>query len=195
MQTNPSLAMPTQTQTRMQAEARAAGRATGAMFFSVFGGVWLAGWARSSGVGAPWFVAIVAIALILFLVARGRRRRYAAALEQERATPERRHAERVFNIVNAGQWIGIFVIAFILGRLGYGNWIVPMAIGVVGLHFFPLARVFRNPSQYVTGAALVLLAISYPQFAAGGPTSPSGFLGAGLILWLSAAWALRPPQA
>jgi hypothetical protein len=38
----------------------------------------------------------------------------------------------------------------------------------------------------------MLLAIGYPLIASGGPRSFVGCLGAGLILWASAAWALSP---
>jgi len=79
----------------------------------------------------------------------------------------------------------------VLANIGQGAWVVPMAIAVIGLHFVPLAYVFRNPPHYVTAAALVLFALAYPQVAAGGPADPVGFLGIGLILWASAMWALR----
>ncbi|WP_440964058.1 hypothetical protein ACL58G_29755 [Massilia sp. GER05] len=43
-----------------------------------------------------------------------------------------------------------------------------------------------------TGAMFFFaFAALYPRLASGGPAAPVGFLGAGLILWLSAAWALR----
>jgi hypothetical protein len=172
-------------------EAQLAGRATGAMFFFVFGAVWLEGWAAKAEAGVPAFAAIGILALALLAVAWSRYRRYAPALAREEQTPERRRAGRVFNIVNAGQWIAIFVLAQVLINLGRGAWIIPMAIAIIGLHFLPLAHVFKNPPHYVTGVAMVAFAALYPLLASGGPTAPVGFLGAGLILWLSAAWALR----
>lgn len=183
-----------QTMDTVRLQAQLAGRASGAMFFSVFGAAWLAGWAHNAGAGAPWFVAIAVLALILLGIARQRGRRYAAAKAQMAQTPERRRLVRIFNIVNAAQWTLILGLAFLLTRLGHGAWIIPVTIGVIGLHFLPLAYAFRNPPHYLTGAALIALAVLYPQLAAGGPTSPLGFLGAGIILWLSAAWALRPEQ-
>lgn len=183
------------TQAQVRAQAQLAGRASGAMFFSVFGAAWLAGWAHNSGAATPWYAAIVVLALVLLGIARQRGRRYAAAKAQMAQTPERRRLVRFFNIVNAAQWTLILGLAFLLTRLGQGAWIIPTTIGVIGLHFLPLAYAFRNPPHYLTGAALIALAVLYPQFAAGGPTSPLGFLGAGLILWLSAAWALRPGHA
>lgn len=175
----------------MSSEARMAGRATGAMFFFVFGAVWLEGWAGSAGAGVPVFVAIAALALVLLGVAWRRYRRYAPALARQGDTPERRRMKRVFNIVNAAQWIVIFVLAQVLIHAGLSAWIIPMGMAIIGLHFLPLAYVFRHPAHYVTGVAMVAFAALYPLVAAGGPTAPVGFLGAGLILWLSAIWALR----
>jgi hypothetical protein len=173
-----------------KADARLGNRGTGAMFFSVFGAVWLFGWASGVHAGAGWFAAIVIVAAILFAVALQRYRRDAPEAARFKDSPERRRAGRVFNIVNSAQWIAIVGLGLVLGNTGHGAWIIPMAIGIVGLHFYPLAVVFRNPTHYFTGSAMVALAIGYPLLA--GPRSPVGFLGAGLILWLSAAWALRP---
>jgi hypothetical protein len=179
-----------QTMQFTKADARLGNRGTGAMFFSVFGGVWLAAGASSVHAGAAWFAAIVVLAALLFAAAFQRYRRDAPVAAQFKDTPEQRRAGRIFNIVNAVQWTAIVVIAQVLGRTGHGVWIIPMAIGIIGLHFYPLAVVFRNPTHYLTGSAMVALAILYPLLA--GPGSPIGFLGAGVILWLSAAWALRP---
>jgi hypothetical protein len=66
---------------------------------------------------------------------------------------------------------------------------------IVGVHFFPLAKLFRYDAHYITGSALVALASSYPFFAAGGPTSAVGPIGAAVILWVSAAGMLiRAPR-
>jgi hypothetical protein len=175
-----------------QAIARLGNRGTGAMFFSVFGAVWLAGWASSARAGVAWFAAIVVLAAALFGIALQRYRRDAPLAAQFKDTPERRRVGRIFNIVNAAQWTAIVIIGQVLARTGHGVWIIPMAIGIIGLHFYPLAAVFRNPTHYATGTAMLALAILYPLLAEGGPSSPLGFLGAGLILWISAAWALRP---
>jgi hypothetical protein len=66
-----------------------------------------------------------------------------------------------------------------------------MVIAVVGLHFLPLARLFRYRPHLLTGLALIALAILAP-LATGRPDNAWGPLGAGLILWASAAWALSP---
>jgi hypothetical protein len=159
----------------LRTEAQLAGRATGAMFFFVFGAVWLEGWATKAEAGTAAFAVIAVLALALLAVAWRRYRRYAPALVHAQDTPERRRAKRVFNIVNAGQWLAIFVLAQVLINLGKGAWIIPMAIAIIGLHFLPLAHVFKNPPHYVTGLAMVAFAALYPLLANGGADGARGF--------------------
>jgi len=173
------------------ARARQASRAIGALFFSVFGAVLLEVWNRRAGAGAGLFSVIAVLGLALAASAWLTYRRHAPALADEADTPARKRADRIFHIVNAGQWIVILVLGNVLAHFGFGAWVVPMGMIVIGLHFVPLAHVFRNPPHYVTAAALVGFAILYPRYAAGGPADPVGFLGAGLILWMNALWALR----
>lgn len=177
--------------TTMTDAAQRGHRATGAMFFAVFGGMWLAGWVNRSGAPAPLYVVVAVLALALLVVAIATRRRHAAAMAAVAVTPERRRAARIFHVVNAGQWIVILVLGNVLVNTGHGAWLLPMVIAVVGLHFFPIAQVFHYWPHHVTGAALLVLGALFPLLAAQGPVDPVGFLGAGLILWCSAAWALR----
>lgn len=173
-----------------KADARLGNWGTGAMFFSIFGAVWLIAWASSVHAGTVWFAAIVVMTALLFGAALQRYRRDAPLAAGFKDSPERRRAKRIFNIVNAVQWTVIVVLAQVLRHTGHEVWIMPMAIGIIGLHFYPLAVLFRNPTHYLTGSAMLALAILYPLLA--GPASPIGLLGAGIILWLSAAWSLRP---
>jgi hypothetical protein len=180
-------------QSTRSVDARLASRAIGAMFFSVFGAILLEVWDRRAAAGKAVFVLIVLLGAALAGSAWLRYRRHAPALALEAETPERKRAASVFRYVNAGQWGLILVIGNVLANLGLGAWVVPMAIGVIGLHFVPLAHVFRYPPHYLTAAALVGFAILYPRWAPGGPADPVGFLGTGLILWASALWGLRRP--
>jgi hypothetical protein len=167
-----------------------ASRAIGAMFFSVFGGFWLGLWADDQ---YPGFVALLLVASgTAALLAASYRvyKTHASALEAIAGTPERRRSSRLFNWINASQWVVIFLVAFALSRTGNSRWILPAIILIVGLHFVPLARLLDYPPHYVTGAALILLAFVYPLAARNGPENAVGALGAGLVLWASAAWAI-----
>jgi hypothetical protein len=175
--------------------ATRARRATGAMFFAVFGGVWLEGWAIFSARPLAFYVVIGVLALAFTWLAYATYRRYAADLAAQPTTPQGKRIGRLFHLINAGQWVLIFILANVLGSRGLDVWILPMVIFIVGLHFLPLAHLFSNRPHYVTGAAMMALAVIYPFVAPGGPGDAVGAFGAGLILWASAGWAIRPSAA
>jgi hypothetical protein len=77
----------------------------------------------------------------------------------------------------------------LLNWRGFGNWVMPSIMLIVGFHFFPLAKLFSYRAHLVTGALLIALALIYP-FAGSGPMDPIGCIGAGLILWGSATYGL-----
>jgi hypothetical protein len=163
------------------------------MFFAVFGGLWLELWASDQYRGSILAVLIVAVLAAALLAAAIRvYQRHSGALKALAQTPETRRRSRYFNLINGAQWIAIFVVAFTLAKTGLGTWILPSIILIVGLHFLPLARLFGYRPHYVTGAALILLAIAYPRLADDGPASALGALATGVILWLSAIVAISP---
>ena len=173
--------------------AALAGRAIGAMFFSVFGGAWLALWSHSEfPESISVLLAVLAVTILLLWRAYVTYKFNSLALKREKDSIENRRKQRVFNLVNVGQWVAIFVAAGILLMAGLENLILPAVILIIGAHFIPLARLFNYTPHYITGAAMMLLAVTYPLVAPEGPTSSIGALGAGLILWLSAAWAVSP---
>ena len=105
-------------------------------------------------------------------------------------SPAKKKVSRLFSIINAGQWVVILIVGNVLANVGLSAWVIPAAMFIIGLHFLPLARLYSNPRHYVTGGALMLLAVAYPVLVPGGPSNPIGCLGAGLVLWASALWAL-----
>lgn len=174
--------------------ASKASRSIGAMFLSVFGGAWLALWAYSD-FRSPWLrIAAIALAtVVLFGYASSVYRRNKPALAALEGTPQHRRQSRWFNIINAVQWGAIFVLANVLSHFGLDRYIVPMIIVVVGLHFLPLASLFSYRPHYLTGALLIAWPLLYAPSR--GPGSDLGPLGAGIVLWCSAAWAIRPSVA
>ena len=170
--------------------------ATGSLFLAVFGTAWLcAGSLVAFGVSIPVLACIVAGGTGIVLMALRQLRIHRPALAAQAETPERKRIERSFNRVNTAQWVSLVVVCGALATTGHGPWIPPAIMLVVGLHFFPLAVLFNYRWHHVTGAALVLLAITYPLLAPRGPESPIGLAGAGLILWASAIGALTAVAA
>lgn len=176
--------------------ARRAKRAVGALFFIAFGAAWLALGASDFLPRASSVYLLIGAPALVFLVAALRIRHVALtrAGGPIPKTPADKQRDLWFHAVNGGQWVLIFICATILANLGLREWTLPMVIFIIGLHFFPLARLFDAPSHNVSGLALVVIACAYPFVAPGGPTSGLGPVLAGLTLWVSAGWALRPPE-
>ena len=177
--------------TSVSTDAIRARRAQGAMFLFAFGGAWLAYYVvQMAGVNPAdlVIVALVTVALLSYAYRRYRQNRLALAAES--SSPARKRSGRIFNIVNAVQWILICIASSVLVGRGLSVWLVPCVIFIVGLHLFPLAYAFDNSAHYFTGAALIALSVSYPLLSASGPASPIGSLGAALILWASGCWAI-----
>lgn len=168
-----------------------AGRALGAMFFSVFGGAWLALWIHRAYADRLEILGpVMAIAIGMLALAYYRFRQHRHGLSAIANSPERQRSNRLFHRINAGQWVIIVIGGNVLANIGLSGWVIPLAIFVIGMHFLPLAHIFANRPHYATGAALMALAVVYPQLAAGGPEDPVGCLGAGVILLASALWAV-----
>ena len=171
--------------------ASRAGAAVGAMIF--FGlRLWLVvflGCQKFVQTAVLWAL-IGYLGLALFIAAfwqyRRNREAHAAVVE----TPESKKGKRIFNIVNIAQGVAIFLAVNIVNNIGHPEWFVPVFIFIVGAHFIPLAKVFHSRRHTVTGVAMMVWALAYPQLAQAGAADPVGCLGAGLILWASALSAL-----
>ena len=173
-----------------QPDSIRASRAIGAMFYGTFGGAWVGYWAWNSFAAREIAVGLVAaVTLGLLAMVYRRYNEHKLALEREPRTAEKERRDRWFHIINGGQWVVILVVMNVLRNVGMAEWVIPSAMFVIGLHFIPLARLFSNPAHYVTGGALMAVAAGYPFLA--GPASAVGALLAGLVLWGSAAWAIR----
>ena len=173
--------------------ARAGGLAIGAMFFALFGALWLLNADQLAHVRGWIPVALVlAVTLLLCLAAWRVLRTRRSAMRTVRDTPQAQRMRRDFRTINTLQWIAAVVVVLTLRRLHLDAWIAPAIMLIVGVHFLPLARVFRYRPHVLTGAVLIVTALLYPIASAGGPASALGSLVAGATLWLAALWSLRP---
>lgn len=178
---------------RMQVATAAAlrGRATGVLFFSGFGALWLIlGLAGRQSLSVATVIGLAAGLGVLVAAALTLSRR-AAGLPQSPVDPGmQRRDDRAFAWINAIQWVAIFLIAFVLGQMHLDAFIPAAVTVVVGLHFFPLARVFRYPQHHVTGAALVAWGLGCLALVPRDVLQSTTAFGTGAILWASAALTL-----
>lgn len=168
-----------------------AGLAVGAMIGAFFGSAWLTGWAvLQLQAPLPVIFAVFAAAVAVAVHAVRLRRRMARATGPRGRTPEEARRRSLYGWINVVQWTVVLAGAFVLEHTGHGVWLIPFVIFIVGMHFLPLAWLFRYPVYHVTGWAMMVLAVSYPQVA--GPGSSIGPLGAGVILWATVLFSLSP---
>jgi hypothetical protein len=158
--------------------------AIGAMFLSFFGTIWLMLGCLCNSTRYD-LAAIVsgAIGLGIFsaaLVAAARLRKQRPAKAEPTLAELRR--DRTFNRINIVQWVVCGLSALALNLTGHPEWIMASIILVVGLHFFPLAKLFQRPSHHVMGTILVFIALVLPHFVQGGPQSMTLPLSTGCVL-------------
>ena len=163
------------------------GRATGVMFCAGFGALWLVlsliakqqlGVATVAGV-ALGLVALFAGALYLFRLAKRWPR-----------VPDDPAVGRAFVWINAIEWTAVAVVAFTLNRLRLDAYIMSAITAIVGLHMFPLGRIFRYPAHYRSGAVMLAWAVASVAFVPVEHLQGIAALGTGVILWLGAAVTL-----
>ena len=162
---------------------RVGGCAFGAMIFAGFGCGWmfwsLAAMHRIATVTAIG-VDLGALALLGAAVyVRRQARRWPSV-------PGKPGMWRAFAWINVIQWTAIAAVVFGFSRLHIGAYGAAAVTMIVGLHCLPLARLFRYPMHYVTGAVLVAWAAVSALLFSPDVVEGAAALGTGVILWVSA---------
>ena len=171
------------------------GTAFGVFMMTMFGGVWLAWGLLNLRADSPWLIAALALAAIALLIPCfgmfqiGHRAGKQAPLTSEQKQVQRKMG-RTFGIIFAAEGVGILVAVNVLNNLRLESYVLSAIAAIVGLHFLPLARLYRFSLYYVVGAVIVLdslisLALASPmrEIAVG--------LSMGAILWLTCGAVLR----
>jgi hypothetical protein len=163
------------------------GRAIGSLFFAGFGALWLALalYAREQ-FGVATLCGVLAVTAVLVSAAL----RLMRQAKQSPRIPDDPRVGRAFAWINAIQWTAGGIVAFSFARLHMDAYMPSAITAIVGLHLFPLARLFRYAPHYATGAALVAWAAATASFAPVDHMQGITALGTGVILWASAAFTL-----
>jgi hypothetical protein len=163
------------------------GRAIGSIFFSGFGALWIAlalyikqtlSVDLAIGIGAG----LAALLLAAFWLIR--RAKLFPKLPEDRAIG------RQFSRINAIQWIAVAIVGFTFAWLHIDVYVLSAITAIVGIHMFPLAKLFRYPLHNLTGAVLVAWASASVLFVPTDHLQSATAIGTGIILWLSAATTL-----
>lgn len=186
-ETSASIALPEVTAARA---SELYGQTQGAMVLVGAGLGWIiSGLSALGEMPLGLFLAVLALAVLL-LGGAVAVRRSAPGVTEAPWSPQTR---RGFWLVFGGEGAAIVAIVAAALLLHSPGWILPLIALAVGLHFLPLARLFRRPLYYITGAALCAVCAATivfmpPQW---GVRHLQGWLfcaglGSGTVLWLSA---------
>jgi hypothetical protein len=171
----------------IQTANQLSGRATGALFFAGFGGLWIAlalyALERLNAATVTGFLAGFAILVLPALS-------LLRAAKRWPRLPDDPAIGRAFNRVNAAQWIAVFIVAFALHWRHLDAYVMCAITAIVGLHLFPLARLFRYTPHYWSGAVLMAWASVSAVMISTEKLQGISALGTGMILWVSAAVTL-----
>lgn len=143
------------------------GRAVGTAVLAYFALAWT-GWGMSAGVPTAVEAPVTAISALCFLVLVGGAvvvYRRAASLPSGHDTAQSRRISRRFGIIVAAEFIGLIILAGILAATGHSQLIPAVVCLGVGIHFFPLRRLFNVPIYDRTGAVLCAIAIATAPLA------------------------------
>jgi hypothetical protein len=157
------------------------------MFFAGFGTGWLfMALAAKQWIDFATVSGVLLGMLILFVAA-------FYLLRQSRRwprVPEDSAIGRAFGWINAIQWTAIALVALSFAKLHIDAYVISAITAIIGLHMFPLARLFHYPMHYATGAVLVAWAAASAIMAPPEQMQGTAALGTGVILWISAAVTL-----
>jgi hypothetical protein len=179
------------TQAAKVAEA-VSGRATGVLFFAGFGAIWMInGLAAMHRLNPISLAAIAMIAAALAIPAIRLLRIAASSASRNPPAPAeiecQAEIKRAFWRVNTAQWIAILAAIVVLNLAQKVEYLAPVITFIIGMHFFPLATLFRYRAHNLTGTLLVLWAIANTATLPPQLLPSIGALGTATILLASAA--------
>jgi len=86
--------------------------------------------------------------------------------------------------------VGCLAVILICNLLRRAD-LIPAGIAlVVGLHFLPLAKIFRAPIYYATGMLIPLWCVASFLLFRGPAIDVAAAIGTGIVLWLTSAYGL-----
>ena len=172
---------------KIQTSNQLSGRATGALFFAGFGALWIAlalyALERLNVATVTGLLLVLAILVVaaLYLL---------RAAQRWPRVPDDPAMGRAFAWINAGEWIAVAAVAFSFAKLHIDAYVMCAITAIVGLHLFPLARLFHYSLHYWSGGVLVVWAAASAILVPNEHLQGVSALGTGIILWLSAAVTL-----
>lgn len=168
------------------------GRGIGNVMVTFFGGVWLALSLLAAKEFSWWAITTFAVCFMglyagsVILIRRGRK--LASQAPVRRRMPAAMRKQFLWAV--AAEIVGCLAVASVCNWLGTYAYIAPGIALIVGLHFIPLAKIFRTPAYYLTAAAIIACCAASWIFLRAQRMDEAAGVGTGVVLWLTAAYDL-----
>jgi nicotinamide riboside transporter PnuC len=168
------------------------GAGRSALIGAMFGAGWL-GWGLGSakafnGFTAPTFGFIALFLLVgsIYLIHKGRllRKKCPVAVESTRQT-----VRKWFLFIVLMEALAIALVSILAYRLHRADLATNWCAMIVGLHFLPLARIFRAPHLIVRGILITVWCVFCWAFFRSNALVISTSLGTGILLWGSCVFS------
>ena len=174
-----------------QAEA-VIGAGRSALIGAMFGAGWL-GWGLGSakafnGFTAPTFgfMALLLITGSIYFIRKGRllRKKCTAVIDSAR-----QNVRKWFLFIVLMEALAIALVSILAHRLHRDDLATNWCAMIVGLHFLPLARIFRAPHLIVRGISITVWCVFCWAFFRSNALVISTSLGTGILLWGSCVFS------
>ena len=160
------------------------GRAKGALICGVFGAIWMFEALHFGAIATPVWLTVIALLAVTFIVWP------VAVLRSTRHLADGQNwadVSKAYWTVVTVEWVSCIVAANVLSNTGHAD-LIPQFIGaIVGIHFLPLAKIFKARIYNWTGAAMVMGVAASSAIPAGNLRNLAAYGLCGLALWATSA--------
>ncbi|MBS1523662.1 MAG: hypothetical protein JST50_21850 [Bacteroidetes bacterium] len=135
---------------------------TGLIMMAFFTMMWTGiayGSMGSNGLIVLMLFSLIALTLVFNAIKYFREAKRFPKSQSEADKAEEKRPEKWFGIIFGAEGLLIFVGINIVINIGYADLTIPVIALVVGLHFYPLARVFRRTIDYYLATWTTIIAI------------------------------------
>jgi hypothetical protein len=167
--------------------AQVKGRTRGALICGGFGAVWMFQALYFGGMATPAALITVTLLALTFVAWP------VLQLYSLRGLPGSSDAGQYWAAVSKPYWttvavesVACIVAANVLNNTGHPELVPQFIGGIVGLHFLPLAKIFRAPIYYWTGAVMTSGVLASLEVSAGNLRNLVAYGVCGFALWATA---------
>jgi hypothetical protein len=166
--------------------AQLKGRAIGALICGIFGAVWMFEALYFGAIATPACLTVIALFAAAFVVWPAAKLVSVRHLAYSAGGGNWASVSKAYWTVVAVEWLACIVAANVLNNTRHGDLTPQFIGGIVGIHFLPLAKIFKAPIYNWTGTAMVLGVLASLAIPAGPVRNIVACGVSGLTLWVTA---------